>query len=58
MSNSVKEDRMVQQLYYMAEVDKVDRKSKGNNRHISIAVLVDGSWPWHEKEFEQSKSNM
>ena len=41
---SLSDDRMVQQLYYQKE--NIEALT-----NISILVVVDGSWPWDEKEF-------
>ena len=41
---SLEDDRMVKQLYYGQEEER-------QNRNISITVVVDGGWPWDEREF-------
>ena len=41
---SLYDDRMVRQLYYKKETVEAPT-------NISILVVVDGSWPWDEKEF-------
>ena len=41
---SLEDDRMVQQLYCRQEKGKA-------GRNLSIIVVVDGGWPWDEKEF-------
>ena len=41
---SLEDDRMVQQLYYRQENERVAK-------NLSITVVVDGGWAWDEKEF-------